>query len=334
MIPMLTVLAVSVSVTAAFSALGESAVTTPLPEAPNSSVGYPTVEAALTALRAKPGVHIQEQQGWTIVSDKESGSPVLWSFTPAEHPAHPSAVKRRVVTETGGLARIEMNVLCQADKTSCDALVRQFQVLNDRLIEQAKNKSQESRPAAPPSTDRGTFGEINITPDSAPGWLPSADQRAQVPQVIGDFLAALDGGQYEKAYDLQTEGQRRLETFDAFAKRVTKFNAQAGPVKERRIVKITWTKDPAHAPAAGVYAAVDLVSRFALIDRHGGYIVLYHRDAPAPFQVMREEDNYMTNEQSRQIEQTKSRQAVDQLWTQLARNCPNYVSSAIGSTSE
>jgi hypothetical protein len=320
---MRTVLGVVVFLTAAFAAPGEPAVTTPLPEVPSSSVGYPTVEAALTALRAKPGVRIQEQQGWIIVSDTESGNPVLWSFTPPGHPAHPSAVKRRVVTEKGGLSRIEMNVLCQADKTSCDALVREFQGLNERVVEQVKHKSQESRSADAPSTDRGTSKEINITSDSEPGWLPSADQRAQVPQVIGNFLAALDGGQYAKAYDLQTEAQKRLETFDAFANRVTKFNAQAGSVKERRIVKITWTKDPAHAPAAGVYVAVDLVSRFANIDRHCGYIVLYQRDPPAPFQVMREEDNYMTNEQARQIEQTKSRQAVDQLWSQLASNCPN-----------
>jgi hypothetical protein len=332
---MRTVLAVSLLVTATFSALGQPSVTTPLPEAPSSSVGYPTVEAALAALRAKRGVRIKEEHGWIIVSDTESGSPVLWSFTPSEHPAHPSVVKRRLVTQKDGFTSIEMSILCQADKTSCDALVRQFQALNDRLVEQVKNKSQESRSAVqPPSSDHETSKEINITSDSAPGWLPSADQRAQVPQVIGDFLAALDGAQYAKAYNLQTEGQRRLEPLDAFADRVTKFNAQAGPVKERRIVKITWTKDPAHAPAAGVYAAVDLVSRFAHIDRHCGYVILYQSDSSTPFQVTRTEDAYITNEQARQIEQRKSLQAVDQLWTQLARNCPNYVPSAIGSTAD
>jgi hypothetical protein len=56
-------LTILVLATASFAALSQSTVTTPLPEAPNSSIGYPTVEAALTALRAKTGVHIQEQQG-------------------------------------------------------------------------------------------------------------------------------------------------------------------------------------------------------------------------------------------------------------------------------
>ena len=254
------------------------------------------------------------------MSGTESGTPTVWSFTPPGNPAHPSVVERSLVTQKDGSTNIEMNVLCEADKPSCDGLVRQFQALNDRAIEQAKNQGPESRPAAPSSTVQ----EVNITPDSAPGWLPSPDQRAQVPRVIEEFLGALDGGQYAKAYDLLADPQRRLETFDAFASRVTKFNVEAGPVKQRRIVKITWTEDPAHAPAAGIYAAVDLVSRFANVDRHCGYVVLYQRDAPAPFRVMRQEDAYMTNEQARQIEATKSRQAVDELWAQVAKNCPNY----------
>jgi len=38
-------------------------------------MGYPTVAAALSALRAKPGVRIQDQQGWIIVTDTQSGTP-------------------------------------------------------------------------------------------------------------------------------------------------------------------------------------------------------------------------------------------------------------------
>ena len=256
------ILVVSVIATAALSALGQSAVATPLPEASHSSIGYSTVGAALTELRAKPGVDIREQQGWIIISDKKSGNSVLWSFTPPGHPAHPSAVKR-IVTEKDGTVYIEMKVLCQAEKTPCDALVREFQGLNDRIKEELQNKTSQSRPTNQPPE------EINITSDSAPGWLPSADQRAQVPQVVQNFLATVDGGQYLKAYDLMTEGRKKSEPFDEFGKRVTEFNAQAGSVKERRIIKVTWTKDPANAPAAGIYAAVDLVSRFANLDLLG-----------------------------------------------------------------
>ena len=118
--------------------------------------------------------------------------------------------------------------------------------------------------------------------------------------------------------------QKNSEPFDAFAKRQSTLKDQAAPVKERRIAKITWTKEPALAPAAGIYAAVDLVSRFANIDRHCGYIVLYQSDARAPFLVTRREDNYMTNDQAHQIELKRSQKAVDETWAQLARYCPNY----------
>jgi len=310
------ILIASVLAAASPSALGQSAVPTPLPEAPRSSFGYPTVEAALTALRAKPGVDIREREGWIIITDKESGNPALWSFTPPGHPAHPSAVKR-IVTEKDGAVYIEMKVLCQAQKNPCDALVREFQALNDRIKEEQEKRSRSRAAERPPE-------EINITSDSAPGWLPSADQRAQIPQAARNFLATLDGGQYVKAYDLMTERQKKSIPLDEFAKQLTEFNAEAGPVKERRIVKVTWTKDPANAPAPGIYAAVDLVSRFANVDRHCGFIVLYQRDARAPFLVARQEDNYMTNAQARQIELKQSRQAVDDVWSQLARNCPNY----------
>ena len=50
--------------------------------------------------------------------------------------------------------------------------------------------------------------------------------------------------------------------------------------------------------------------------------MLYQRDALQPFRVMRQEDNYITNEQAREIEQKKSPQALDQAWNQLARNRP------------
>lgn len=307
----------SVVATVSLSALGQSAVTTPLPEVPHSSIGYSTVAAALADLRTKPGVQIREQQGWTIIRDQESGNLALWSFTPPGHPAHPAAVKR-VVAEKDGAVYIDMKVLCQADKTSCDTLVREFQALNDRIKEEVRNKISQPRPT------NGPPQEINITSDSAPGWLPSMDQRAQVPQLVQSFLAMLDGGQYVKAYDLITESRKKSEPFGEFAKRAAEFNAQAGPVKERRIVKITWTKDPANAPAAGIYVAVDLVSRFANIDRHCGYIVLYQHDEKAPFLVARQEDNYLTNAQAHQIELKQSSQAVDGIWAQLSRNCPNY----------
>ena len=307
------------------SAIGEE-----IKESPSNEIGYATVADALAALRSRPGVQISQQGGWTIIN--EAASSTLWSFTPPEHPAHPSAVKRSIVLK-GGSTYIDMKVLCEASKSACDKLVADFQQLNQRMVQSIQGRhsgtatTTPDSPHPPPQTVT-TPEQINVTSDSAPGWLPSADQRAQVPQITQDFLGALDGGQYQKAYSLMAESQRTLESFDRFSKRIREFNTEAGAAKERRILKITWTKDPVNAPAPGVYAAVDLASRFENIDRHCGYIVLYQRDSGLPFLVVRQEDNYMTNEHARQIAMTQSAQAVDEIWGRLSRNCPNYTATA------
>jgi hypothetical protein len=312
--------------------ISPSALAGQIRESPNNEVGYATVADALAALRSRPSVQISLQGGWTIVM--EPASSTVWSFTPPEHPAHPSAVKRSVVSR-GGSTYIDMKVLCEASKTACDKLVADFEQLNQRMTGSVKGRP--SAAAAPPPDSAqpraeaaGSPAVIDVTSDSAPGWVPSAEQRAQVPRSTQDFLAALDSGQYQKAYGLMTENQRALETFDRFSKRVREFNTQAGAAKERRILKITWTKDPANAPAPGVYAAVDLASRFENIDRHCGYVVLYQRDVGVPFLVVRQEDNFITNEHARQIAMKQSPPAVDEIWGQLSKNCPNYAVAAAG----
>lgn len=103
----------------------------PIPEVSNS-VGYPSAEAALAALRAKPGVSFSEEGGWMIAEERSSA--ILWSFTPSGHPAHPSVVKRQLVNEDGQL-NLKMSISCRAVKMVCDALVRDFNDLNQRMIE-------------------------------------------------------------------------------------------------------------------------------------------------------------------------------------------------------
>jgi hypothetical protein len=305
-------------------------------ESPKNEIGYASVADALAALRRCPGVQISREGDWTIVSDTATST--VWSFTPPEHPAHPSAVKRSTVLR-GGSTYIDMKVRCEASKTACDKLVADFQQLNKRMGESIQGQHSTAPVAAPVAPRRraeaaAALEEINVTSDSVPGWLPSADQRVSVPQITQDFLAALDSDQYQKAYDLMADSQKALETFERFSKRVREFKAQAGAAKVRRVVKITWTKDPANAPAPGVYAAVDLASQFENIDRHCGYIVLYQRDAASPFLVVRQEDNYITNENARQIATKQSPLAVEEIWGRLSRHCPNYAAAATAGKSD
>jgi hypothetical protein len=102
----------------------------PLPESPNSDIGYESPAAALAALRAKPSVSIQEQSDWIIASDQDENT--LWSITAASHPAYPTAVKR-IIVERNGAIFLDMRVLCGASKAACDHVVRQFLELNDNI---------------------------------------------------------------------------------------------------------------------------------------------------------------------------------------------------------
>jgi hypothetical protein len=165
---------------------------------------------------------------------------------------------------------------------------------------------------------------VNVTSDSAPGWLPSTDQVRLARQAVIDYLAARDAGRAEAAYAMLEDGDKALIPFVSFARDLASFNSSAGAVVERRIVNVTWTKDPAQAPKPGVYAAIDIVSRFANIDRDCGYVVVYQPPAGGAFRVGREEVNVMTNADAATIERQQSAAAVETVWSQLAARCPNY----------
>lgn len=170
---------------------------------------------------------------------------------------------------------------------------------------------------------------VNVTLDSMPGWLPSEDLERQARQTAIDFIADMDSGRYAEAYAFLADLHRRDQPFSAFSERLRQFNALAGAVIERRIVTVTWTKNPAHAPLSGVYVALDLVSRFANIDRHCGFLVLYQAASGGPFQVMREENNFLDNAAAARVAKQSSSAMVDTTWSRLSAHCPGYHAAAI-----
>jgi hypothetical protein len=167
--------------------------------------------------------------------------------------------------------------------------------------------------------------EVNVTSDSSPGWVPTADQRQQALRTVQTFLGAVDSGRYDEAYRLLDDLNRRNQTHTQFADEAKKFNSLAGAVKFWRVLRVAWTKDPANGPMQGVYAAIDLASQFVNVDRDCGYIVLYQRPRGGDFTVIRRENNYLDNASALRIENEKAKAVVDSLWGQLSRNCPNYV---------
>ncbi|MBL6853697.1 MAG: DUF4019 domain-containing protein, partial [Alphaproteobacteria bacterium] len=140
------------------------------------------------------------------------------------------------------------------------------------------------------------------------------------------YLAAMDAGKYAEAYALIAPLLQKDETLAAFSDRVARFNARAGAVLERRITTVTWTKDSPNAPLPGTFVALDLVSRFANIDRSCGFLVLYQAPTAGGFTVMREENNVLDNATAGDIAKKSSPAAVDAAWANLSAHCPNYQS--------
>lgn len=116
----------------AFSALVLIALSAEGQDSENSPIGYATVAEALQDLQNNSNADIRIENGWTVIEERSDTEMVLWTFAPEAHPAYPAAIKRRIY-ESDGAMWIDMNALCQAEKDPCDALVAEFEALNDQI---------------------------------------------------------------------------------------------------------------------------------------------------------------------------------------------------------
>lgn len=225
--------------------------------AQDGGIGYPTVSAALDALKARSDIAISVQGGWTIVEDKAAHA--IWSFTPADHAAHPAAVRREIVEQGGGVA-VKMTALCQASKEACDKLMEDFKVLNARMGQEVSTQ-----------------------------WRASSVQVERVEAVSRQYFSSKDDGRYQEAYAVLTPSQHQQTPFARWSFLAQDFNARAGKLVKRDFKKITWYRDPPQA-APGVYAAVDFSGEYTNTSLYCGYLVLAEQPDGA-FLILREEQN-------------------------------------------
>jgi hypothetical protein len=240
---------------------------------PDRGVGYPTVAAALEALRARSDVRISSQGGWTIVDVPAEKS--LWSFTPPTHPAHPAVVKRSIV-ERNQAVGVDMGMLCQAEKLACDKLLAEFQQLTEQM------KTNSPRPSPPAQS----------------AWAPSDQQKLRAEQVLSRFLRATDAGNFAEAYALLTPGmkaQMRLDQFEILGRQQ---QAQTGGPLTRSNTRATWYNNPPQA--AGVFAAFDIrcSSNNAPVCEE---VVILQEQADSTFLVMRKEINFIDKENEKKL---------------------------------
>ena len=97
-----------------------------------STIGYASIEEAYAALQVDPEASLTEYEGWTIFKQKENGIYILWSFTPEDHPTHPTVIRREIAKHDGEVF-IKMDALCYSSKMDCDQLVDEFRKINERI---------------------------------------------------------------------------------------------------------------------------------------------------------------------------------------------------------
>jgi hypothetical protein len=245
------------------------------------------VQAALDAMKAKPGVEVSDQGGWTIVTDPAANT--LWSFTPASHPAHPAAVKRTFVSRDGTLY-LEMGALCQASQVACDNLMDEFNKLNDRMSA-SMGHSAPGTTGAQQSASSGQVQGASADSGSGARWSASAEQVQRVESQSRAYFAAKDERRYEEAYSMLSAAQKKTVSFERWRAFAEDFNSRAGEVRGRVIRKITWYKNPAEA-APGTYAAVDFSGRYANVDIDCGYVA-WVEQADGSFLIVHEEHNFI-----------------------------------------
>ena len=180
-------------------------------------------------------------------------------------------------------------------------------------------------PTAAQTPDKsGSPREINITSDSAPGWLPTESLERDVKGTVDRYFNAIDSGRYREAYAMMNDANKAALPYEQFEQQSSQFHAQAGPLKQRQVLKITWTKDPANAPYRGVYAAIDEAATYQNADRQCGYIIIYQRPTGGDLEVMRAENNFIDNASAAKIARTQSPAELDRIWAALSANCPNF----------
>jgi hypothetical protein len=122
-------------------------------------------------------------------------------------------------------------------------------------------------------------------------WSPTEADTRLVAARTEEYLARKDKGELALAYGQFSDGMKDATHFDEWSKSVGAFNAKAGPVELRKVVKVSWVKDPPGVDP-GFYAAVDYAGRFKNITYECGYVAWY-RDVSGRLSIVREEHGFI-----------------------------------------
>jgi len=134
---------------------------------------------------------------------------------------------------------------------------------------------------------------VALEPHASYDWSPTEADTQLVAARTQEYLALKDKSELALAYGQFSDAMRDATHFDSWSKSVDAFNAKAGPVESRNVVKVSWVKNPPGVDP-GFYAAVDYAGRFKNITYECGYVAWY-RDVSGRLSIIREEEGFIDN---------------------------------------
>ena len=123
-----------------------------------------------------------------------------------------------------------------------------------------------------------------------PDWEPDAVLQGRLLGATYGYFAAKDQARYADAYQMLSPRQQATSAQSDWTAAAREFNGEAGPVRSRRVVEISWYNHPSDAPEPGIYVAADYSAEFEKLEFVCGYL-MWRLLPDGSFRLVREEQN-------------------------------------------
>lgn len=183
-------------------------------------------------------------------------------------------------------------------------------VCGDRSAQLGRYRFESQAPLAAGSKDEGTqvFKQLVECGGTAavaigipaPETQPTPEDERSVRDNTLTYLAAKDGGDFDRARALMDEETASMMRPENWQEPRTAFNKDAGLPLRREVVRITWYDNPAGAPRPGRYAAADYRGDYAHPGFYCGYVVWY-LEPDDTYRIVREEEGQMSEQVAKKL---------------------------------
>jgi hypothetical protein len=132
-----------------------------------------------------------------------------------------------------------------------------------------------------------------------PAWRPSQQEADTIVKMTERYQSFKDNEKLAEGYSLLSAEMKKFFSVNEWREATTSFNARAGTLIQRAVVKISFSVNPAGA-TPGIYAAVDFVGKFENLDTYCGYLVWF-RQPDGSWLLRREEQSEITHAEARKL---------------------------------